>query len=36
MQGEEFIDDKSWEGFLVLAEGFKGTIKELLYTCKVI
>lgn len=36
LQGEEFTDDKSWEGFLVLAEGFKGTIKELLYTCKVI
>jgi hypothetical protein len=35
-QEREFSDPAAWEGYGVICEGFKGSVKELLYTCKVV
>jgi hypothetical protein len=35
-QEREFLTPAAWEGYGVICEGFKGSVKELLYTCKVV
>lgn len=35
-QEREFLSAAAWEGYGVICEGFKGSVKELLYTCKVV
>ena len=35
-QEQEFKVSAAWEGYGVICEGFKGSVRELLYTCKVV